>query len=146
MRRRSEGEGTFPSRYTRPQSQKFGFVSRNNPDETAKNMGAAWQMAGLKRCHVLLWNVVPHYVENDSTEAQVREAIPDTEALLDKLRDMKVVVFCGGKAWMAKKYLQLSPSVVALFTCDTGAMAYNHYKRDIHDTFRTASRLLKLPK
>jgi hypothetical protein len=89
---------------------------------------------------------VPHYVENDTTETQVREAVPDTQAFIDKLPDLKVVVFCGRKALMAKKHLRLPPSVVALSTCQTGAMAYNHYKRDIHDTFRTASRLLELLK
>lgn len=123
-------------------AKNSGFVSSNNPDETAKNMGAAWQKAGLKRCHVLLWNVVPHYVENDSTKKQVREAIENTQAFIDKLPDLKVVVFCGEKAWSAKKYLTLSPSVVALFTCHTGGQAYHHHERDIHDTFRTAAQLL----
>jgi uracil-DNA glycosylase len=129
-----------------PEAVKSEFVSSNNPDPTAENMGDAWKQAGLKRCHVLLWNVVPHYVSKDTTDAQVREAIPDTQAFIDKLRNLKVVVFCGHKALMAKKHLRLPPSVVALSTCHTGAMAYNHYKRDIHDTFRTASRLLELLK
>jgi hypothetical protein len=129
-----------------PKAKTSGFVSINNPDETAKNMGAAWQDAGLKRCHVLLWNVVPHYVEKDSTKAQVLAAVPDTQKFMGKLPDLKVIVFCGGKAWSAKKHLILPPSVVALFTCHTGAMAYGHYKRDIHDTFRTAARLLELLK
>ena len=109
-------------------------------------MGVGMAKSRLKRCQVLLWNVVPHYVEGDSTERQVREAVHDTQEFINKLRDMKVVVFCGSKAWLAKKYLILPPSVVALFTCHTGAMAYNHYKRDIHDTFRTAARLLELLK
>jgi uracil-DNA glycosylase len=129
-----------------PEAKNSEFVSSNNSDPTAMNMADAWKQAGLNRCHVLLWNVVPHYVENDTTETQVREAVPDTQAFIDKLPDLKVVVFCGRKALMAKKHLRLPPSVVALSTCHTGAMAYNHYKRDIHDTFRTASRLLELLK
>jgi uracil-DNA glycosylase len=127
-----------------PEAVKSEFVSSNNPDPTAENMGAAWKEAGLERCRVLLWNVVPHYVSKNTTETQVREAVPDTQALIDQLPDLKVVVFCGSKALMAKKHLRLPPSVVALSTCHTGAMAYNHYKRDIHDTFRTASRLSEL--
>jgi hypothetical protein len=131
-----------------PKAKTSGFVSSNNPDETAKNMGAAWQRAELKRCHVLLWNVVPHYVENDSTQHQVREAIPDTQALINKLAGLKVVVFCGRKAMMAKKRLRLPPNVIALCTSHTGAMAYHDYdqQQDIHHTFRTASRLLELLK
>jgi hypothetical protein len=96
------------------EAKNSGFVSCNNPDDTAKYMRASWREAGLKRCRVLLWNVVPHCLENDSTKKQVREAIQNTQAFIDKLPDLKVVVFCGEKAWSAKKYLTLSPSVVAL--------------------------------
>jgi hypothetical protein len=129
-----------------PQAKCSEFVSSNNPDPTAENMGKAWKQAGLKRCKVLLWNVVPHYVETNTTEAQVREAIPDTQALIVKLQKLKVVIFCGTKAFMAKKHLQLPASVVPLCTLHTGAMAYNHYHHDINYTFRTASRLLAILK
>jgi hypothetical protein len=125
---------------------KSEFVSSNNNDPTAENMGKAWKQAGLKRCHVVLWNVVPHYVSKDTTEAQVREAIPDTQVFIDKLQKLKVIVFCGSKALMAKKHLRLPPRVVALPTCHTGAQAYNPFNRDIDDTFRTASWLLELLK
>lgn len=125
------------------EAAKSGFVSSNNPDQTAKNMGKAWKQAGLKRCHVLLWNVVPHCLSTESTKAQVREAIPDTQALIGRLGNLKVVVFCGLKAQWAKKDLRLPPGVVALCTYHTGGRAYHgHYREDIHDTFRTASQLL----
>src|SRR3982074_2124679 len=48
-----------------------GFVSRDNPDPSAKNMGKVLDAAGFARWDVFLWNVVPYCV---STETQNRNA------------------------------------------------------------------------
>jgi uracil-DNA glycosylase len=135
-----------------PEAVKSGFVSSNNPDPTAENMGKAWKQAGLKRCHVLLWNVVPHCVSTidknrNATAAEVREAVPETQTFIDKLwesRKLKVIVFCGLKAQRAIKFLQLPPGVAKRCTFHTAARAYNHPRccEDIHETFREVSRLL----
>ncbi len=38
---------------------KSGFVSRNNPDETAKTFFELNERAGLDRCLTVSWNIVP---------------------------------------------------------------------------------------
>lgn len=39
-----------------------GFVSRNNPDETAKNFFELNRDAGIPRELTVIWNVVPWYI------------------------------------------------------------------------------------
>ena len=39
-----------------------GFVSRNNPDESARNMFLLLQEAGFNRSETALWNIVPWYI------------------------------------------------------------------------------------
>jgi hypothetical protein len=45
-----------------PRAVESGFVSRNNPDQTARNIFELHQQAGLARTSVVLWNIVPWYV------------------------------------------------------------------------------------
>ena len=49
-----------------PKSVASGFVSRNNPDETAKNFFELNHEAGLSRSRTITWNVVPSYVGDES--------------------------------------------------------------------------------
>jgi hypothetical protein len=91
---------------------RSGFVSRDNPDPTARNAGKALDYAGFARTDYLRWNVVPYYIstkdkDGKATGRQVREAAPYTQAFIDRLPKLRVVVFCGRKAQMAIKYLKL---------------------------------------
>jgi uracil-DNA glycosylase len=126
-----------------------GFVSRCNDDDTAKNMGRAWDKAKLLRADVLLWNVVPYYLSTkdknrNATSAQIHAAIPDTQAFVDALPNLKAIVFCGRKAQRAIKCLRVPATVTKFETFHTGAQAYNHQRRqkDIHETFRKVGQLL----
>jgi uracil-DNA glycosylase len=61
-----------------PKAVCTGFVSRNNPDETAKNLMLLSIEAGIDRERTILWNVVPWYIGNGSvirgaTASDVRE-------------------------------------------------------------------------
>ena len=80
-----------------------GFVSRNNPDETAKNIFMISAEAGIDRTKTVLWNTVPWYI---GTETNIRPAkrrdieaglspLPRLLALLPKL---KAVVLLGKPA------------------------------------------------
>jgi uracil-DNA glycosylase len=130
-----------------PKAVATDFVSRDNPDPSAKNMGAALDQADLRRSDVVLWNVVPYCVSTadknqQATAAQVRASAADTQAVIDRLPRLRVVVFCGRKAQLAIPYLRLKPGVEWRFTYHTGAQAYNHHREEIHDTFREVARLL----
>lgn len=80
-----------------------GFVSRNNPDETAKNFFELNRAAGIPRERTIVWNIVPWYI---GTGHRIRAAgRPDIEAglpalsrLLALLPKLKIVVLVGRKA------------------------------------------------
>ena len=84
-----------------------GFVSRNNPDETAKNIFELCHETGIQRKVTALWNVVPWYI---GTGSKIRAATPaDLEAglkplprLLELLPKVKTVVLLGRKAERAR--------------------------------------------
>lgn len=42
-----------------PKAKVSGFVSRDNPDETAKNFYLLNQEAGIDRKRTVVWNIVP---------------------------------------------------------------------------------------
>ena len=128
-----------------PRAVTSYFVSRDNPDPSAKNLSVELDIAGFARAEVLLWNVVPHCVSTkeqnrNASPAQVREAIPDTQAFLDCLPALRVVVFCGRRAQRAQQLLRLRDTVTALSTFHPGAMSYNHLRcrEDIRATFKQA--------
>jgi hypothetical protein len=131
-----------------PRAVVSGFVSRDNPDPSAKNIGKALDAAGFARSDVLLWNAVPYCVSTETanrnaTAAQIREAIPACQAFIDCLPNLIAVVFCGRSAQRAQKSLRLPPGVLAFCTFHPGAQAFNNprCRADIHETFEKARRL-----
>src|ERR1041384_539481 len=54
-----------------PRAKGSGFVSKNNPDETAKNLFELQREAGIPRDLAVLWNVVPWYVGDGRRIRQV---------------------------------------------------------------------------
>ncbi|MDP1536959.1 MAG: uracil-DNA glycosylase [Burkholderiales bacterium] len=94
-----------------------GFVSRNNPDETAKNFFELNRAAGIPRERTVSWNIVPWYI---GTGARIRAAgrsdieagLPALTRLLALLPKLKVVVLIGRKAERAASLVsQLRPEV-----------------------------------
>ena len=52
-----------------------GFISRNNPDETAKNFFQLNRESGISRKRTITWNIVPWYLGSGS---RIRPATSDT--------------------------------------------------------------------
>ena len=131
-----------------PRAVNSDFVSRDNPDPSARNMGIELDRSGFQRSEVVIWNVVPHCLStaiknSNATLAQIRAAAADTQAFIDTLRQLRVVVFCGRKAQLAQKCIRLPAFVQGLSTFHPGAMSYNHRDRREHMqmTFKAARRL-----
>jgi uracil-DNA glycosylase len=97
-----------------PRAVVSGYVSRDNPDPSARNLGKALDYAGFKRSDVTIWNVVPYCVSsidqnrNASTQ-QIIASAPDTQAFINLMPQLRVIVFCGRRAAKAKPQLRLSP-------------------------------------
>lgn len=90
-----------------PKAVSSQFISRDNPDETAKNIFLLCREAGIHRRRTVLWNVVPWYI---GTEKKIRPAnardlgaaalvLVELAALLPTLH---TVVLLGNKASTAK--------------------------------------------
>lgn len=94
-----------------PKAVASGFVSRNNPDETAKNFFLLNREAGIDRSRTVTWNAVPWYIGSGTkirpaTRDDVREADEWLKALLACLPRLSVVVFVGKKAQHAQDVVQ----------------------------------------
>jgi uracil-DNA glycosylase len=109
-----------------------GFVSRNNPDETAKNLFELCRKAELHRKKTVIWNAVPWYI---GTGARIRAATPsDLEAglrplsrILDLLPNLQAVVFLGRKAEKARPEIERLRPKLSLFVCPhPSPMFVNH--------------------
>ena len=86
-----------------PKAVKSGFVSRNNPDETAKNFFLLNREAGIDRKRTIVWNIVPWYV-GSGTKIRPTNAIdlstarPALSTLLSLLPRLHSIVLVGRKA------------------------------------------------
>lgn len=96
-----------------PGSKAVGshFVSRNNPDPTARNMNALLREAAIPRSRTLLWNVVPWYIGSGkkiraADSSDLRSAQPWTRELIELLPRLKVVVLAGQKAQRLGPFLR----------------------------------------
>jgi uracil-DNA glycosylase len=99
-----------------------GFVSRNNPDETAKNFFLLNQEADLARQRTVTWNIVPWYVGSGSkiravTQADINASEPHLQRLLELLPRVYTIVLIGRKAQRAKRFFVTSPNRYTIFEC-----------------------------
>lgn len=86
-----------------PKAVASGFVSRDNPDETAKNFHLLNVAAGIDRRRTVVWNIVPWYI---GSEARIRPANardlgaarPALVELARLLPRLRTTILVGGKA------------------------------------------------
>ena len=79
------------------------FISRNNPDETAKNFFELNVAAGIPRQQTVTWNIVPWYIGSGvrirpATPSDIQSALEPLGELLALLPRLRAVVFIGKKA------------------------------------------------
>jgi uracil-DNA glycosylase len=97
-----------------------GFVSRNNPDQTAKNFFLLNQDAGLARELTVSWNIVPWYIGDggsirSASASDVEEGSRYLSALLALLPRLDLVVLIGRKAQTAALHIQKAvPQAIVL--------------------------------
>ena len=114
-----------------PNAVRSGFVSRNNPDETAKNFFLLNQQAGIDRSRTVTWNIVPWYVGTGTkiravNGNDIKVALPSLQELLSLLRLLRVVVLVGRKAAAARTtVVSLAPTVQIFETPHPSPMFVN---------------------
>lgn len=132
-----------------PKAVDSDFVSRDNPDPSARNMKRELEVAGFERRQTTIWNVVPFCVSDEKTNRNasalhIRQSIPDTQAFIDRMTNLQVIVFCGRKAQLAIARLRIPPEISVLRTFHPGGQSYNHKRcrTDISRTFAEACRIV----
>lgn len=94
-----------------------GFISRNNPDETAKNFFLLNQEAGIARERTVIWNIVPWYIGTGTrirpaNRTDIAQGIGQLAELLPLLPALRAVVLVGQKAGAARLAIaELRPQV-----------------------------------
>jgi uracil-DNA glycosylase len=82
------------------------FISRDNPDPTARNLRDLMLEADIPRRKAVIWNIVPWYLGTETHiraagSADIRESLPYTLELLRLLPRLRVIVLVGKKAQSA---------------------------------------------
>ena len=94
-----------------------GFVSRNNPDDTAKNFFVLNERAGIPRSLTVSWNIVPWYVPRGEVRLNdIGAGMQYLERLLGLLPRLSVCVLIGNSAKTAAPWLRTHRPDIALVT------------------------------
>lgn len=93
-----------------PKAVASGFISRNNPDETAKNMFMLLEEAGFERKETLLWNIVPWYIGSGqkirpANNQDIAEGLVHLIKLTKKIQSLESIVLVGKKAAQVKGFI-----------------------------------------
>ncbi len=85
-----------------------GFISRNNPDPTARNFCILLHEAEIPREDTVLWNIVPWYIGSGRRIRRARgedvtEGVRHLPSLLKLLAHLRIIVLAGEKAQFARK-------------------------------------------
>jgi hypothetical protein len=94
-----------------PVAKETGFVSRDNPDPTARSFRSFMRDVGLDRSDTVVWNIVPWYL-GDAKKIKPPKAADKRRGkehlldLLGKLVHLKVVVLFGNAALEARLLLE----------------------------------------
>jgi uracil-DNA glycosylase len=128
-----------------------GFISRNNPDPSAKTMCTLLAAAAIPRNATLLWNVVPWYVGGDSsirpvTKSDIGTALPLITELIVLLPHLKAVVLVGRKAQKVKFQLARMTNARLFESYHPSQRVMSRWperRAEILDTFRSLASFLR---
>ncbi|ELB2793593.1 uracil-DNA glycosylase [Aeromonas hydrophila] len=104
-----------------PKAKNSGFISMNNPDETAKNIFEMTHAIDLDRRRILLWNTVPWYIGSGqriraANTKDIRQGIDSLAQLLALLPCLQAVVLVGKKAQKVEKHIRAVAPQLNIFT------------------------------
>lgn len=128
-----------------PKAVETGFISRDNPDETAKNFFDLNKEAKIDRRRTIVWNIVPWFIGSESetqpangadlkrirpaNSKDLRTATPYLTRLLELLPKLHSVVLLGKKAARAGATIRtLHPNTRIYLIPHTSPMFINRSK------------------
>ena len=99
-----------------PKAVESGFISRNNPDETAANTFKLNKEADIQRSDTIFWNIVPWYIGDgkqirSANLKDIEEGFRYLDDLINLLPNLKAIALVGRKAQKVKhKIKELYPN------------------------------------
>ena len=134
-----------------PQAVGSEFVSRNNPDPTARNLWYLMRDAGIPRSDTLIWNIVPWYVGEKGrirpvNAGDVQQSLPYLHELLDLLTRLQMIVLVGKKAQSAAPYIRAMTPLPITQTYHMSAQVFNispEKKRQTQEAFVSIAQFLQ---
>ena len=126
-----------------PKAVGSGFISRDNPDPTARNLWHLMRDVEIPRSDTLIWNIVPWYVGERGhirpvTPEDIRQATPFLAELLQLLPCLQLIVLVGKKAQSAGAHLCSLTPVPIKHTHHMSAQVFNispDKKREVEEAF-----------
>lgn len=120
-----------------PKAVGSNFVSRNNPDPTARNTFQALQSSGLPRSVTALWNVVPWNVSSVKANSRPNRAeiLKGSELLLQVIKlmpNLQCIVLCGRLAWHAESGIREVCRSRVIKTYHFANRSFNHTRLREH--------------
>jgi uracil-DNA glycosylase len=118
-----------------------GYVSRDNPDQTARALRQACEAAGLAREDMILWNAIPWYTRRSPPAAERAAGRPYLDTLVGILTELRVIVCLGRVAERAAAHL----AVTRIYAPHPSPVCLNRNPANrvrLHDALAQAARLL----
>jgi uracil-DNA glycosylase len=132
-----------------PQAKGSGFISRNNPDETAKNFFEFSRL--ISRHRTIIWNIVPWYIGGPTkiraaNSQDIDEGIKSLDSLLNLLPKLKAIVLLGKKAQRAETRIsKLRPNIRIFRSLHPSPLCVNRFdsnRATIQDAFEEVANYL----
>ena len=128
-----------------PKAVASGFISRDNPDPTARNLKHLLAGAGIEREQSALWNLVPWYIGNETvskirpvTKGDARQSASVLQQLWPLFPNLQAVVLMGRKAQGAQKLIEETIKVRIFPTFHTSNQAAPFHQTIADDLKRVA--------
>lgn len=126
-----EAEVLFLLEAPGPQARNSGFISRNNPDETAKNFFELSRDAGIDRKQTVTWNIVPWYIGSGTRirparSSDVSSGVESLAELLQLLPKLRAIVLVGRQAQKAEPLIaKVAPQLAVFLSPHPSSMFIN---------------------
>ena len=126
-----EAEVMFLLEAPGPRARNSGFVSMNNPDESAKNFYEISREAGIERKRIVIWNAVPGYIGcgtriRPANSRDLEDGLQSLPELLQLLPKLRAIVFVGNKARKAEMRVRaIAPHLRVFFSAHPSPMFVN---------------------
>lgn len=113
-----------------------GYVSLDNPDQTARNLREQLQDAGVQREDLAIWNVVPWYLGNETAThiraaraGDIKPCLEYLTAVVQAIPGLRCIVLEGAAA--RKAHIHLSHSTtVRILSCHHPSPRAQNTNRD----------------